>query len=694
MTFSIAHNNFSGGELSPTLSARYDVAKYAPGCFKMQNFIAQLHGGARYRPGTYMIEEMGAPGIVVPFQFNSRDTHTLVLTDKAMRIVDGWGWIKKEENSTEPLIIETPWLTEDLYDLHYKQIGDIIYFVHENYPVQKIMRTGLRDWKVVEVKYTSDITPPVKDLAGVWNGQTEGSYTLNYKIASVSVKGEVSVGSETIEVKQAYPNGDWVKDDHVVLEWSPVEGADSYNIYREEAGYFGLVGVVTKNLKAPEKITFRDDNFKADTTDGIQEGNNPFKENYPSTLCFHNQRLHFAASKKEPTKWWGSQVGNFENFNKSRPLQDDDLLEFVIASGKQDKIQWVESFGELLIGTEGAEYKVSGGDGRTITPVSIDSKKQSSWGSARLQPIVVGTSVLHVQRQQSRVRDLFFSLEVDGYSGNDLSILAEHLFDGYTIKQWAYQQAPDSVIWAVRSDGVLLGMTYLKEHQIWGWHRHVTDGEFVSVAAVGGANGEDEVFFVVKRTINGSKRYFVEKLMPKWRESNGIKGAFFVDCGRTYKGDATNTISGLDHLEGRDVVACADGAPIKELVVRGGEIKIPFLAKEVHVGLPYTGILSPLPPEGEVQGGSTLGKMRGQGPLTIRLHESVGGEYAKSEDSEFFFIKNSPSAWGQAVPPKSADVQVSPPPGYDTHGRIVFKQDYPLPMTIVAIAQEISYGRR
>ena len=163
-------------------------------------------------------------------------------------------------------------------------------------------------------------------------------------------------------------------------------------------------------------------------------------------------------------------------------------MEYRIASGSIDAITWAASFGDLLLGTSGSEYKASG-DGGPITAKNISITAQSYWGSARLAPIIIGNSVLHVQRHGARVRDLFYSLEKDGYAGNDLSILAPHLFDGHSLIQWAYQQTPGSTIWIVREDGMMPALTYMKEQDIWGWSRHVTQGAVTSVAAV---SGDDE----------------------------------------------------------------------------------------------------------------------------------------------------------------------------------------------------------
>lgn len=343
---------------------------------------------------------------------------------------------------------------------------------------------------------------------------------------------------------------DWVVGNHVDINWPAVEGAEQYNIYREEAGYYGFIGI-------SNGLSFVDNNYEADTSDTPKEDWNPFADgNHPATVAFHQQRLVLGGTASSPQSFYLSRTGDFENFRKSRPLMDDDPVEYVLASGSIDAVQWVESFGDLLVGTSGAEYKATG-EGGVITAKSVNITSQSYWGSAGLAPIIVGNSVLHVQRHGAHVRDLFYSLEKDGYAGNDLSVMAPHLFEGHSLVQWAYQQSPGSRVWIVRDDGVLLCLTYMKEHDISGFTRHVTDGEVLSVASVSGDN-EDAVFFVVRR----AGRCFLERLAGEFGRNDPMAEAFFVDCGVTVRSEeAVEEIGGLEHLEGRELAALLDGSP-------------------------------------------------------------------------------------------------------------------------------------
>lgn len=260
--------------------------------------------------------------------------------------------------------------------------------------------------------------------------------------------------------------------------------------------------------------------------------------NFPKALTIHNQRLWFGGSVVNPNTIYATDVGAFDSFKTSSPRRADDSLELQLFSTAQ--IQWLAGFDELLIGTSNEEFQV------TVENNEYQADSQSHWGSQDIQPIIVGNSLLHIQRQGSTVRDLFYSLESSGYESNDLSILASHLFTGHTLTEWVFQQTPSSVVWAVRDDGNLAAMTYLKEHQIWGWHEHTTQGNFESIAQVGG-DLEDRVYVSVKRNINGTDVWYIEKKEQEWNSTIPLEDAFFVDSGLVFEDtNQPNTAAPVD----------------------------------------------------------------------------------------------------------------------------------------------------
>ena len=688
MGMKIPFNSFVTGEIAESLSARYDLAKYKPACRVMKNFLVELHGNARRRPGTYFLEDLGSDSVLVPFQFSSDPAQCLVMifSNLKVRFATTAGFI---EVGGVPVEVATPYSAADLLTLSYAQSGDVVYLAHRNHALRTLSRTSATSFSLATVSFDPAISAPTITSVTFTSGPDASSappanFTLRYKVTAVNANGEESYSSAIGSTATARHPSDWILGDNVTIVVGTVAGATEYLVYREEGGYFGLVGVIV----APD-TSFIDVKYTAQTSKTPFEAKNPFSgNNHPGIVTFHEQRLVLGGAAKSPQAVYASQTGNFKGFFKRSPLLDDDPYEFTLASGSIDAINWMASFGELLLGTGSAEYQMTGGND-PITPSNVQVKAQSYWGSAQLHPLIIGNSILHVQKQGAHVRDLFFSLEKDGYAGNDLTVLTPHLFEGYTLRQWAYQQAPNSVIWVVRNDGVLLALTYMKEHDIWAWSRHDTDGEYRSVCTITG-EFEDNLFLVVKRTVDGQAKYYLELLQQKWIADDGIEDAFFVDCGLSYYGTPTTSLAGLGHLEGKEVAVLADGSPVEGLTVESGSITLPYPASTVHVGLPYTSILAPMPYEADAKDGTTLGRLRTVGLSRIRVLDTVGGRYGSSEKDLYDFAYL-PDEWGAAVPPYSGDLEFSPNNQHASTSTVYITQERPLPMTIIALVLDVTY---
>ena len=222
-------------------------------------------------------------------------------------------------------------------------------------------------------------------------------------------------------------------------------------------------------------------------------------DEYPAVVGFFDQRLSFGGGNNRPQTVFHSVVGDYENFDYNTPYIDSDAIEYTLDSQEVNNIRWMAEVGELLIGTEGAIWRVSRGDSNSaFSATSKVVKRQAKYGCANIEALVVGSSILFVQRGVTKVRDLTYSLEADGYVGNDLTIFASHIFEDRTIVDWAYAENPDSIVWCVLDDGTLAALTYVREHKVFGWHRHETAGKYESVASVP-EDVMDDVYFVVKR---------------------------------------------------------------------------------------------------------------------------------------------------------------------------------------------------
>lgn len=688
----VSYTNFSGGEVSPSLATRYDLGKFKTSCRHVENFLPELHGPLTRRTGTRFLEDLGGEAVLIPFEFSSDPTqnYVLIFQENRIRIAQKYGFVRREDDTI--LELESPYTAAQLYDISFAQSGDIVYLAHPMHALRKLVRSGHAEWELRQVSLIPPISGPDPETMAADFSSAGGSYTLRYKVCSVTEEGQVSAPS-SIAIANAKHPSDWVVGDWASISWNPVEGAGFYNIYRQEAGIYGLVGVLEKDdTNAHGGYTFRDDRYTADQIDTPPNPDDPFIENnHPGLVAFHQQRLILASPRLRPQTWHASRTGSYEDFSKSKPLKDDDALEFTLASGRIDVIQWVAAFGDLLIGTAGGEYKAIGADQGVITPKSLNIREQSYWGSTRLRPLIIGNSVLHVQRQGSRVRDLAYSLERDGYAGNDLSVLASHLFDNHTIRQWDYQQSPGSRIFCVRDDGMLLALTYMKEHDIWGWTRITTPGKFRSVC-VNSGQMEDELYAVVEREIAGESRWYLERFVPRWFEGDGIENAFFVDSGLSYQGEAAITEArGLEHLEGCEVSILADGSPLPPQTVRDGRITLRTPARTIHVGLPYVSAMCPQTPEADTDEGATLGRQRTYGKSRIRVTGAVGGSYGPSRD-ELYDFPFSPAEYDDPMPIENGDRDLNANIGFSGEGKIWIVQDKPLPLTIVALVLEVNFA--
>ena len=693
----VAFRNFTGGEVTPTLSARYDLQKFGSFLQCCENFIPNLHGDIERRPGMRFIADLGGKSVLIPFQFNTEPENNYVLIFREGSIT-----VASADGLLSGVSIESPYALDDVYALSTAQAGDIVYLAHKNYVLRKLTRSGTApdyEWALEEVVLNQSIAAPAAPTVTFVRDNGDDSaplnYTLRYVVTAVDGDGVESVASAVGSTSGKYPT-DWVVGNHVDLAWTAVDGAEEYNVYRESAGYYGFIGV-------SRSTSFQDQNFEPDTATTPKEDWNPFEGgNNPATVAFHQQRLVLGGTKDDPASFFMSRTGDYENFRKSRPLQDDDPVEYMMASGSIDEIRWMASFGDLLIGTSGAEYKATS-SGAAITSSDVQISVQSYWGSSGLAPLIIGQSVMHCQRSGSHVRDLYYSWESDGYAGNDLSLLAPQLVESHHIMQWAFQQSPGSNIWAVRDDGVLLCLTYMKEQNVYGWSRHVTQGKVLSVAVISGSQ-EDVVMLVVEREVGGAKKYFLERLAGRFRDTDGIEEAFYVDCGLTSRREtAAEMMTGLGHLEGADVVALADGSPVEGLKVADGAVTLPYAAKVVTVGLNYVSALSPLPLETDTQQGATLGKRRAYGKCVLRLYRSVGGKYAATEPGDLFDVAGwkgrtaydlpfLPEKYGEACQPFSGDIEISLPSGQDADTSLWLMQDRPMPFRVVAIMADVDFG--
>lgn len=261
----------------------------------------------------------------------------------------------------------------------------------------------------------------------------------------------------------------------------------------------------------------------------------------PRCVTYHQQRRIFAGPNNKPSTFDTSRIGLFSNMNVSAITQDDDAITYNVVADDVNEIRDVKSQKDLFLFTSSGVWRIVTGESLVFSADNISAEEQESWGVSNIQALKIGQSFLYVQDGERVVRDLQDTLEANGFSGDDLTLLAKHMFKERKIVEWAYARDPDSIVWCVMDDGTVNALTYLRKHQIWAWTHHVTDGLFKSVEAIPETTSEYGVYFVVERIINEQTMKYVERLHN--RNLFDIKDSFFVDSGLSL--DNPLTISGV-----------------------------------------------------------------------------------------------------------------------------------------------------
>lgn len=409
--------------------------------------------------------------------------------------------------------------------------------------------------------------------------------------------------------------------------------------------------------------------------------------NQPSCCTFYEERLWWGHTPDKPQTLWASKTGDYENHSVSSPLKDDDALTFTIADDRVNAIRWLSAGKVLTIGTTGGVFTAQASSlNEGITPANITIRRELTAGVADVAPVRVGHSVLYPLRAGRKVFQVAYAFSSDSWQGADLTVLAEQATrSGLT--EMAYQEEPYPVVWCCRADGQLVGCTYLPEQKVTAWHRHRLGGEGLaeSIAVIPGATG-DEVWLLVRRTIGGQTRRYIEVLTEPLALDGAQVDAFFVDCGLTYQGAAASTVTGLEHLEGVTVQILADGGVHPERVVAGGAIALEWAAATVHVGFGSVARLQPMQLEPAAGTSTAQGKIKRISKVKIRLARSLGGKVGRDADNLEDILFRDPTMAMDSPPPLfSGDKTVTFPGDFDTAGGVLMIQDQPLPFTVNAL---------
>lgn len=524
--------------------ARTDHIKYETGLRTLRNMLCMRHGGATMRPGTMYVattQNSGQQVRLIPFIFNETGTgqsYVLEFGNGYVAFYQNGGVVL---NGGVPYVIASQYLQADLQDLNFSQSNDVLTIVHRNYPPTELRRLAATSWSFTAVTFDGTAVQPNLTFAGGDVGFAD------YIVTAVMPNGDETA------VYNFYANATKPTSTMPVTITIAYFGAGTpayYRVYKYDITVTPAVGSVAGFIGTTNGNTFIDNGIVPDYANNPPIPG-PLKTavaagDYPTVVGYVQQRRAFAATTANPVGVWESVPGSPNNFTTHVPPVDDDAIFFSIAGEEVNEVQAVLELKFMLLMTAGAELFVQGNGSGVVTPSAINAATQSQYGCSNLRPLKVGDVLLFNQALGSFIRDFSFDFSIDGYRGNDITIFSSHLFEGYSVSDWAYQKIPDSIIWAVRSDGVLLSCTYVREQQVLAWARHdFTNGIVENICAIP-ENGEYAVYLSIKRVIDGATVRYIERISSRiWSDP---LDATYLDCFATY--DGRNTTSTTMRLTG------------------------------------------------------------------------------------------------------------------------------------------------
>ena len=694
-------NSFNTGEVSPRLVGRTDLAAHKSGALLIKNLIVQSQGGVKHRPGTRYVSEVKDSDNktrLVPFVFSTVQAYVLEFSNNLIRVYKDEGII--ETAPSTPLEIVTTYTTAQIPSLQFTQSADILYIAHESHPLAKLTRTSDTAWTLADVALEDGPYLPT-------NANTSTTLTPTTGAAGA---GETLTANQVTDIN----GGDGFRTSDIGRSiWVKVSTNDrGWGVITARASTTSI----TVNMTVGTTGTTATSNWRL----GAFGSHADF--GYPTVLNFHEQRLWLGANPGAPQTAYGSMVALFETFSPVDPdgtLLDDNAIAYTIAADQVNVIRWMNPVRALLMGTSGGIWPAQAAITlEAITPTNIQIKRSSVNGGAAVQPTNVDDLAVYVSTTKRKMWSVGYDGVRDAFVSEDLTLLADHISES-GIDALAYAAEPYSVVWCVRTDGVLVGITYIRDQNIFGWHRHILGGSFStgdavveSVAVIPAPTGDpssvgrtnvphDQVWMIVKRTINGATARYVEFMEDDFSDTDVLEDAFYVDSGLTYDGAATDTLTGLDHLEGESVQILADGSTHPDRTVASGGITLNGDYSKVQIGLLATAQLETLnidrstAAQADAQG-SAQGRNKRIPKITLRLDRSLGGEVCSNEAGTafdpIFYRASGPM---DAPPPLyTGDKDMVLECGWSRTARVVIRQSQPLPFNLVALVPVLELSER
>jgi hypothetical protein len=523
----VIKTSFAGGEFGSSLFGRTDIAQYANACEIVENFLVRPYGSAISRPGSRFVNEVKdstKETRLIKFVFNQSDAYIIEMGEYYFRFYTDGAVVVT--SGTTPYEVAHIYDETEIWDVQYTQLNDVIWMCHPDHPPQKLIRIASTNWVFGELAF----------LGGPFLDDNTEDTTLNASATSGTINLTFSpTGSGIFVVSTASTKG------HLNTYWKIGATVTNSTTGIEEQGYVKITNVVNTYTATASVIKTLS---TSGTTTYWAEGAWSDVRGYPACVVFQERRLWFARTDYEPNKAWGAKNYIYDDFALDTE-SDSDGINIGLASNESNEIQWLASSQSLIAGTFGGAFIINSGSSEPITPSNAKASEEVSFGTQPIPPKKIGNFLYYVQRFGKKLRELFYVYDYDTYKAMDKTILSPHIL-GEGIWEMDYQQNPDTILWCLRTDGVIATLTREVDQEVQGWSRQTTNGTYCSLAIIPAqSDAYDEVWVIAQRTITPTsgtstvKRYIevFESIDPPARQDLCL----YLDSALTYNAFTANT---------------------------------------------------------------------------------------------------------------------------------------------------------
>lgn len=749
-------NSFAAGELGPRVYGRMDLPQYRAGCRRLENMLVLPEGGVTRRPGTTYVTSV---------KDNSKSVRLFVLQHSALEatvLEVGHQYIRFYKDGAPildgatPYEIVSPYAEADLPDVDIGQWGnDTLYIVHPDYAPRKLARTSDTSWAISTPEFTGITTSTSYTISTV--DTTNDGVTL---VGTPTLVDSLAVRMFIVSDggSDALPGG--IADDKTVyyVKWNSTHSI--WELYPTLADHAAGTNKVDLSSTGTGTLAlFAVEDFRLD-------------DHFPRFVTSYEQRMVMGGPNYDPNAIFGSQIMDPESFANTEGT-DADGWQHNLYRSQFDDVLWAIGDTALLAGATNALWRIGGAESILSAANTPVIRAQSGVGCSAMKPVLFQEFIVFAERGGRRIRSTSYNQDVEKHVTEDMTQLSPHITES-GVKEMTYSQLPFPILWAAREDGKVITLSFSRAMGVAAWSEHDFSGEVESVVAVPhsseatGLHQDDRVWFVVKRTINGSVERHVEYIdFAGWRDPtyaryvdssvsftgvgpvtitgitaadpavvtvddatgltngdqiringcetftelnanvyqiSGLSGATFnlirtdgatnVDTSshsqaesgaNAYLETVTVQMTSLSHLEGETVSSLVDGGSIADEQVASGTISLDRHGKIVVTGLYVRPVIQPMPLAAQPTSKKRINEMY------IRFFESGAVKLGPREDKlQPFTFRGASHQFGQSSEVFTGSRMIEFAGGYSHDGDIFITQDYPLPLTILSVAAEVS----